>query len=330
MEKMGKIRTLTSETDLQQEFLANFRQNHSIDQKFFYLDEGIEVYDNKSRQYVRNGENTHTAVFHNSYWPFFKKNFPKKDQHFAFISMGCGSAFREKSLLEEMKNAGYSFAYHGVDSSARALELARDELADLDIEKHFFCVDFGKNQFYEHINEFLKGFDTRIYAFFGGTIANLEPFYVADIMNNVMQPGDILWSDVAARDQEKPPSMEDHRLWLRYLEYTQNPREIDLMAIPLKSLNIPLEKGIFKIRLTPNKDIANTVKIQFYFEIEKELQFTYRGLTLRLTPPQEINLYKVQVFDGESLRQFFDKHNLTLLDSDKAPGREQHFFVYNP
>lgn len=314
---MDYVKTITSEAEVKEQFVNELKRRKETNQNAFYLNKGAELFYG-ARSFANN--------LADHYWPFFYKNIPDKNKKIAYISMGCGNGVREKEALKAMYEAGYQFTFFGVDSSVAALELVRQEYVDFEFPKQYLCADFGSPRFREEILDLTKDYDVRVYAFFGGTIGNIEPDYVADIMADMMKPGDYLWIDVYTRRGKT--SLDDRKLYELYRDYLDQEAQQDFIFYPSSELGIPRKSGNLFVEMTTKEDL-DALLFTIKFAITEKVKVKYRNQRITLLPGNELSLIKILNFDPNGLVKFFEERDFAYVDMEVIDGGGQFMFEYS-
>lgn len=293
------------------------RKQKEVAQNALYLDKGIDLY---CALPVTSAGSDRISLLKRHY-DFLNKNVLAKKKRVALVSMGCGDASSEKETLQRVSATEHDVTYFGVDSSLAALELARDELNDIKIDKEFLCADFGNRRFQEEILELTEDYDVRIYAFYGRTIGNLELDFLADIVADIMRPGDYLWVDVDIR--RGGLALDDRELYERYRDYHEIVAQRDFRFYPLCELGVPLDSGDFIVEMSTKEDI-NALHLKSKFHFNRDVKIRYRNQRVTCLAGSEVLLLTVTVFDPDGLVHFFEARDFKLKAKD-VEGSSGHF-----
>lgn len=313
------IRIVTSEAELDDNAFQALRQYRQIPMMMEYLGEGARMYYGVYGDVRPAAKNSAD----DPYWLFFHRHFPSTRQKIALISLGCGNGLSEKQLLLEGKSRGYDISYFGVDSSMAMLEMAKENLADVDMPKQLMCADFGTPRFIEEIQEVTRGCDIRIFAFFEGTIGNVEQDYLADVMADMMRTDDYLWLDVAVRPATDAKT--DMELFNRYTTYTQTKKMNDLMFLPMEQMGMRRDAGKFVLEMV-REDNLGALRFKFLFQLTELATLRHKGRRITFLPNSEILLFNIRAYDPQGLIRFFDAREFEPVGNNVDEGGEQFMF----
>lgn len=299
---------------MRERIVDTLRKHKEIPQNALYLDSGSELF------YVRPGRD----YFFKTHYPFLKDAAFKKSEKTAFISMGCGNASPEKETLQNLLGQdGYEVTYFGVDSSLSILEMAREELQDIDIQKHFICADFGTTRFKQEMARLTRDYDVRVYAFFGSTIGNLDPDYLADLITDLMHPGDYLHVDGIIRPGVS--AKDDRNVYEQFMHHLNTSQ--DFIAHPLLTFGIHPENGEFFLEMRPEKSL-NSLLVAFKFRFKDKVHVEYRDNWMTFLPGSEIEIITARALNPEGLVLFFKERGFAPQKQDVKDDRGQFLFKY--
>lgn len=314
-----EIKTITSEAELNDRFFEIFRQFHVVPMMMEYLGEGAKMFYGfyghmKPHNFETRGRR---------HWDFFQKHFTNSGEKIAFVSLGCGNAASEKYLLQEAKRQGYHLDYFGVDSSMAMLEMAKNILEDVDMEKQLLCADFGTRRFVEEIQDLTKDYDARIFVFFEGTIGTVEQDYLADAMADMMQAGDYLWADVVVRAGME--AKDDRFLFDRYKSYVEDETNNDLDFLPLRNMGLDKRAGRFYLQMM-KEDGLGALRFNFMFEVKELAKINYKGQRATLMPGTNVLLYTIRSYAPQGLTEFLAARDFAAVGQYIGEGRGQFLF----
>jgi hypothetical protein len=312
---MNKIISYISDTELENEFYRDVRDRY-IDQKFLYQGEdSVDGYYNLEHEHV---EEVEGGSDYSEYTKVIEKLLVKNTRS-AFISLGCGNASIEKNALKQALSNGYSITYVGVDTSLGMLEEAKKNLEDLPIDKVFLQIDMIDDRFKEKIAAATQECDNRIFAFIGGTLANVNQTNIADSMYNILEKNDYLWVDVRIRPDT---NMETNmKIFNRYERYVYDGTE-RWWFIPLEKIGVPFTSGKMNMKMVYEHSVG-ALHFMFYFTFTEKVVVHVDGNTIHFLPNEEVKLQTIRVYHPETLKNFFKEHefNLVLQEIDGEDGQ---------
>lgn len=317
---MSPIREYISKEELEKAFEQGVRDRY-IDQKFLYIDkEGADNYYNAAKKDREPSSSVNLSS--EDYFNFLKDHI-HIGQKIALISLGCGNASLEKLSIKKLVEEGYDIMYVGIDISKPMLHLAQENLAEIDIEKHFIETDFFSESFKEEIVYLTEGCNTRIFAFIGGTLGNVNQTNIADTLYNLLSKEDVLWIDVRIRPDT---SLESNMLLFnRYASFLDNPNQVRFIFHPMSMINVPLSSG--KINLvTIHEKTVGALLFRFYFKFDQKVIINLHGERIHFLPDEEIKLQNIRVYHPETLISFFKEHEFRFVDMQIKNGRGEFIF----
>jgi hypothetical protein len=282
-----------------QEFLRTKR----VPQNLFYVVDGANSF------YSYRDEDLAKINWRDEYRFFERQSFWSEDQTIAFVSLGCGYAGPEKPLLHTMNDDGYEVDYVGVDSSHAMLELAAENLADHGFDQTFVLGDFGRQGFRDELWGLVSDYDVRIFAMMGGTLGNFDQMWIADMLQDLLRPGDYLYLDVVPLYSSEK---ENSRLRSRFAEVPKNlGRFFDDL---LKQLGLSRSEGQIIADESCDDDL-NSMCYTFYFEATDSLAFSCAGEDAVLEPGERVELLSIRAYDVPSLKAFFGDRGFDFVDT---------------
>ncbi|WP_338764583.1 class I SAM-dependent methyltransferase [Bernardetia sp. ABR2-2B] len=171
------------------------------------------------------------------------------------ISLGCGNGFQEKELLRTLVKSGYTVSYFGVDNSEAMLQLAKENLNEIDVIQNFICADFCLEQekIKESIEPFFASKSINLSMLMGKTISNFEPSSLLSALHKLLvtsyQKNNFLWLELFGRQTENL-SIQHKKvsfsvldaLQKRYSAYLENIFMQKFYLNPLQELGIKNER----------------------------------------------------------------------------------------
>lgn len=313
------IRTINSEVEIRKDFHRNFKFDRELDQNAFYLGDGSKFFYNldKDRRKKINYETKD-----NENYEILKKNFLKKGETLAFVSLGCGDGKHELEMLNRAVAEGYDIAYFGVDSSMSMLNLTRENFQNCKFPVNLICGDFTSDIFHFELRNILKGYSKCLFLFLGNTLANVPQNYIADILRNMLKSDEYLWLDVFSSESTQKNSGE---LFERYMKYLENEEYKKFFFNPLIDLNVPVEKGELIVEMR-NERSLKSIYFQFQFLVKEKIEFEMEGDIITLLPDDVINLIYTRVYDAEVLIKFFSSRDFKLFERKGTADSSQLLF----
>ena len=328
---MTKFHSILSDVDLEKEFATGLKKR-VVDQKFQYLDEGANVYYKsfETKQQKNHDLYQHWAFMDESLTQYSNINTEKDNYQLnsdnifclekireyltlwlptALISIGCGNWSWEKKLLQQLLKEWYKFEYYGVDSSRSMLELADENLQDVDMKKVFIHADITTEEFREEIKKMTAHIDIRIYAFIGWTFCNRNQPQITTNIYNMMESNDILRIDMLVREVDN--QKDNELVYSRYLNFLQDERLVDEFFFPLRNIWITIP--MWKVGMvTSTEEQVWAIVFKFYFEFTKEVNIKYRNESIFFIPWDRISLLEVRKHHIDTFLSFMSKLSFTL------------------
>ncbi|MFH0857208.1 MAG: class I SAM-dependent methyltransferase [Candidatus Magasanikbacteria bacterium] len=315
---MVKTTTINSQDDLIRDFFSTFQEYRIFKQKAFYMGKNADVYYQLSSKRMEDFFSTEET-----YYLFLKENILQKGKKVAFISLGCGNAEKELHILKLMKRDGYDAVFVAVDSSEDMIGLAKKTFEKENFDVQFVCADFSSPEFFDKFSERIVGCDFSIYTFLGATFGNVEQSYMADIIFDLLNPGDKLWLEVVARDETT--KKDALHFFEKYYAWLSNDTVKNFLNGPLKELGIKPENGEIYLQMI-EEDYLKSLKFVFRLKIKKKTVIHYQGKTTVLLPDNVIDLMTIRAYDAEGLVGFFKERNFQFIAQKKAQGMGQFLF----
>ena len=304
------IYDLTSDRELENEFIVCLRKR-SVEQKFLYMKEWADrFYKNKQDNdfYTQND----ALLMSSDIEQFGLQYACNKDKNTMLISLWCGNALTEKSLLRKMVDNNYAFTYMWVDTSKRMLEIATDSIKDIDnLSYYFLCADFGSNVFKKEFNDLVsREHDDRIFMFLGNTFGNILPTNIIDILANLLNKEEKIWIGVCLRRGTR--TIDDLKDFEMYTSWAQTPSVEDFLLSTLYSYWVKKWSWEIAVRSTKVK-VLNAITYTISFAVKKKINLSLRYGSVILLPGEEIELIKIHAYDPDSLVSFFEEHNFNFV-----------------
>lgn len=316
---MKPIISYVSELELAREFVKDVR-TRDMNQKFFYLDqsaaENYYITAHKDRDHFIN------KFSGKEYYDFLKTHIdPIKNN--ILVSLGCGNSEPEKSLLELMVGDSYKVDYAGVDISQPMLEMAEGELKMINIPKKFVRADFSEDEFITEMELLTRGYDTRTIGFWGGTLGNVNQTNIADVLFNILKPGDLLWVEVVTRPDTTLET--DMKLFNQYTGYLNDKDEVEFFFSPLKKIRVPFSSGKLNLKTTKERSVG-ALLFTFYFTFTQKVVLNIDDEIIHILPEEEIKLFDIRFYQPDTLINFFTEHGFTLVSRQQKNIWEQILF----
>ena len=317
---MTPINSLISDLELDKS-LIDCLKNRDLEQKFFYTGEGADFY----YQAYDHASNAIPVDFSTEdYYDLLVKQFKKK-QHFALISLGCGDASNELSMLKKLQHDGYNFTYYAVDCSRQMLDLAVNNLSSLGINCQFLCADIIGKDFRDEIAQLTEDFDCRGFLFFGNTISSINQTNIIDSLYSVLKKNDLLFLDLRIR--KSLDNYEDLQLFNFYAKYLQNQKMIHWLLSPLCNIGIDTNCGVLNLEMVKEKS-DGAILFKFFFLFNKKSVIKLRNEVLHFLPEEKLELLNIRAYYPDILTNFFKEHGFKLIQSKIDQKIRHGFFVY--
>ncbi len=303
---MSRIKTIQSETELRKIIVKKFTQERVTDQTAFYLNEGAELYYNPTKK-------TSGANYDYPKIAQMLKNIlnQQKGGKAAIISLGCGNCGTDKVILEHLQELGYDIPLFGVDSSMDMLYKAKENLSNTAFETHLICGHFGTLELKEYLDETLEAYDLKIFLFLGNTFGNLHQGHIAEVLEDLLDPGDHLLLDVAG--VETMTTVKQAQLFERYLQYIDNQAENQFFLQPIKTMGVTEECGRLTLE-TAMDNATQAIAFKFGFRVHTLTRFNLdkRGVTLGSN--EHVSLYRILIYDLQELVKFLEEREFVFQE----------------
>jgi hypothetical protein len=291
---------LHDQTELECEYLECFLETRCVPQNLFYLLGGATSF-----AYYRNRDLMQIAWENEA--RFLESELSLiEDDLWAFISLGCGNAGPDVSLLHHLVERRDGWHYYGVDSSAAMLNLAEANLEALACASHVVLADFCRDDFSQALDQLLAVYDRRLFAMMGGTFGNFDQRWIADLLEILIPAGDYLYLDVVPQypSDDANASLRER---LAHLPDNLNRFFVDL----LERLEIPMEQGRLISDEHPDEGL-NTLRFTFSFEATEPTTLQYSQGELDLLPGERVELLTIRAYDVDRLTTFMARHGFDL------------------
>jgi len=300
---MDEIIVLAEAPDLEFDYLADFQQHKKVRQNLFYTTEGAETF------YTYRGAELAEMCSDDECAFFARQPFWASDLRIAFVSLGCGNAGPEKSLLNTAHAAVHSVAYFGVDSSRTMLGLAQKNLAGEHFPKKFVLADILRPDFVDKWRPLLAAYDAQVYALLGGTFGNFEQAVIAEALARIVPAGDYLYLDIVPQYETEA---QNAQLRNRLIHLPQNLSRFfeNLLA------KLGLDQTCGEL-VTEERYEAATGALRYVvqFRVQAALDFPCFGGIVHLAPGESIELMNVRAYKPAALHQFMAGWGFRRLDT---------------
>ena len=301
---MLHIQTINSEIEIRDNIVKNFKQYRTLTQPAFYLGDGAGYYYDSNR--LSSGDQYNYPKITTLLGNVLAE---KKGAKIALVSLACGNCKTDKTILQPLQAAGYSFSFFGVDTSMAMLYKACEVLNDVTFNARLICADVGAFTFKKELNRLMGEYDVVIYMFFGNIVGNLNQNYMTQMLNTMLRPGDYVLLDVAGFKTIPPPIRE--KLLERYTGYLHNPVEVRFLLYPLTHWGVPDTCGA--LVLDTQKDPVTRAEVfKFGFKVKNALRFVLEGEEVGLNRNDYIELYDILIYNLDELTAFLEGKNFTL------------------
>lgn len=304
------IHALVSDLDLEKWLIDNLKDRRMF-QKYLYLwDSALDYYRAYSDWQI-----DPDAVSH---FDFIGKHM-RKDKKLAVISLWCGDASQEKELLMELKEKWFNFTYFGVDISRKMLNLAINNLSEIDIDKRFILADTMSEHFRQEISGMTRDYDSRFFCFLWRTFCNTNQTNSTDSFYNLLSKEDYLWFDVYTRDNDD--TQTNLKIFNRYNEYildSKNSKKINFQFSVLKHLWVKESDGKFILEMKKEPSIG-TLVFSFSYLFSKKVVVSFRNEKVHILPWESVELYDIRNYYIPKLLDFFKQHDFKKVDHSSKP-----------
>lgn len=311
-----KIHTLLSDLALEKWIIDNVK-NRIVEQKYIYLWKWAQAYYNAY-------SNSQFDPEQSDIFDFISKYLDKKNK-FAIISLGCWNASQEKKLLTDLKSNWIDFTYFWVDISRSMLDLAIENLQDLDVDKRFIFADIMSEDFKQEIVRLTRWYSSRFYCFLWRTFCNTNQTNVTDSFYNLLSKEDYLLFDVYTRKEDD--NTVRLKIFNRYSEYLkpENISKTHFQFSILDMLWIPRENGKFKLDMKKEDSIWALV-FTFWFFFEKKTKIVYRNEQMNILKGETVELYNIRNYFTDKFLNFFKEHDFHIVEYYTKPYKEDWLY----
>ncbi|PCI25453.1 hypothetical protein COB57_01905 [Candidatus Peregrinibacteria bacterium] len=308
-----------SDRDLIRKSLSQFSFFRNFEQKMLYFKEGASKFVQKRKCIYRLFPgllSSDIAVL---------QGIAKNGKKVALISLGCGNADRDFELLEasELSNIDY----YGIDSSAGMIKFGEEVFKKSKLSSHFLCQDFSSSDMKEWQEDCLSQYDRRIYAFFGNTFGNVPQSHMADLLRNMLKPGDVLWIDMAQREDTTPEG--DGQLFEKYLQRLEPGQQRDFLLYPLQFIGIKEKDIELQIEMKKESSVG-ALLFNYCVAFQKKIELEVDGELLTFLPEDVIDILQIRIYDEKKFIRFFEEHSFTYLpsgDTSSIELKDERYFI---
>ncbi len=308
--------------------------NAQIPQEILYLQKGAENYyqaygQGKTLSQTSKESFSHSKLDYLAFVEYILIETKLQKPKINLISLGCGNGFQEKELLRTLVKSGYTIFYFGVDNSEAMLQLAKENLNEIDITKNFICADFCLEQ--EKIKESLESFfvptSINLFMLMGKTISNFDPssllFALHKLLTTSYRKNNFLWLELFGRQtdnlsiQHKKVSFSVlDALQKRYSAYLKSAFMQKFYLNPLQELGINTDKG--KLVLSEREEEKYHTKVfEIAFEFEKKESVIIFGKEFNFMPSQKLLLYPIRNFYLPTFEKLLEEHYFLVAEKEE-------------
>ncbi len=288
---------------LETNYLREFISQGCVPQNLFYLLNGATAF------YSYRDDDLAQIAWEDEYRFFKHQDFWRKDRRIGFISLGCGNAGPEKMLLRKMQADGYELHYVGVDSSESMLELAAENLSEDTYRQSFVLADFSDPAFAGQLHALVREDHVRVYAMIGGTFGNFDQKHVAELLANLVPPGDSLYLDVV------PTQSTEHQNAQLRMRLSRLPDNLSgFFDRLLGALGLSREFGEI-LREERSDEALETIRFTFSFRATEPIQLSCLDAEMALESGQIVELFTIRAYDPASLAAFMAESEFELIDT---------------
>jgi len=307
------ISDLTIQSDL-----SNCFKNRTLEQKFLYQWKWAALYyeykDNKD--ILMSDESKDIDI----YW-FWLKNCFSKEKGITLVSLWCWNSSVEKNIYSKLPN-DYTLDFIWVDLSKEMLRLSQKNLKDLDINKKFVCADFSSIEFKNEIHNITDRNKKRVFSFFSNTFWNINHTNIIDTLYDILESWEQIWLDVRLRKSNK---IKDDMDIFNLVNIDEENIVLDeFLSNTFVWNDIPKENGQIS-KIMTREDWINSLKVKFNFNFTKKTKINMKW-QITFLPWESVRCLQIYYYDSESLINFFNEHNFTLIDKEIQWLRGQFLF----
>ncbi|MFN7160192.1 MAG: L-histidine N(alpha)-methyltransferase [Candidatus Gracilibacteria bacterium] len=322
---MSTILTLTSDLELEKEFLRNVKRRE-IEQKFIYLgDNANKYYNSTPTSQIATTDYWKNRLTQEQMVDFIISLIPQKNNKIAFVSLGCGQATIEAMLMKKVKDHT-QYKFFGIDSSKEMLDAAEEKFIQADINGSFFCADFSAAEFHFELKKRLETekFDQVIFLLIGSTLGNVSQTEIVDTLYNLLEKDDIICLDIMTR-----PTLDkkdDLMIFNAYSQMLKNESRMECLSDAVYRLGIPRDdtKIVLKAELEGS---IGVLCFQYSVEILSPTVISYRGERIHLLPPEQIKFLEIRTYHIPTMISYFKMHDLELFNQQVSGHHGQFAFV---
>jgi len=208
-----------------------------------------------------------------------------------------------------MQADGYELHYVGVDSSESMLELAAENLSEDTYRQSFVLADFSDPAFAGQLHTLVQDDHVRVYAMIGGTFGNFDQKHVAELLANLVPPGDSRYLDVV------PTQSTEHQNAQLRMRLSRLPDNLSgFFDRLLGALGLSREFGEI-LREERSDGALETIRFTFSFRATEPIQLSCLDAEMALEPGQIVELFTIRAYDPASLAAFMAESEFELIDT---------------
>lgn len=252
------------------------------------------------------------------------REYLKKDKKLLFISLGCGTALRDRDVMRILGDEGYQLTFIGVDSSPTMIDRARKQSFGQETFNYELWVeDINTQDFYVRTQEKMKEFDQVIFMFLGSTIGNMIQTEIIDTIYNLMQPHHLLWFDCAIRASNS--KTQDLQIFNQYAKNLQDQGTLRFIFYPLALLGISMDSGTVVLENFFEESIG-VLNFRYSFQFQKPCTVLCLNEYIHFLPPEKIKLQDIRAYHPDTMISYFEQHDFKLKSKILINKYGQFFF----
>ena len=304
-----KIHSIVSDYQIDNEF-ADDLKFRVLEQKFAYLEEGAEAYYKKNKLISSYAPNLEDNLKLEDYSNFICSRISSKERNVVIV-LGCGNLKREAEIVKKISSQCKADLI-GVDSSMAMLKIAKRELKKNGVEALLVHADFTKLEFRNEIDNLIKNYDKRIFAFIGGTLGNVNQTAIVDDLYNLLdEKKDLLWIDAQLRVSLK--QLDDINAFNSFYSLTKIPERVNFWMLSLKKIGVNLSRGDIIIE-SEEEPTLGVLKFTMYFRFKTLTKVEYKGEIIHFSKNDKVALFHYRIYHAPTLIRFFKDHEFEMLD----------------
>jgi hypothetical protein len=291
----------------------------SLNQRLLYTDKWAQEYYNWKDQFYDSDEILNINDFIN----FWKEHCFHKNKKTLAISIWCGNSWTEKEIITTLSKDNYDISYLWVDSSQKMLELSQENFKDIDINQYFMRSDFWSPFFLSEIEKYSKQYEDVIFIFFWWTFGNIKHTKIVNILNNLLNAWEKLWTDIYIR--KGLTLQDDIVIHENYKKYLTNKKKTLFLTDRLSSDGVNIQKWELTLETKKITEI-NALIFTFSFIFHEKDDIKIRHDKVTFLPNTKIELLKIYRFDPEAFINFIIEYNFLLINKQIKWHRGQFLF----